>query len=871
MTGREPVTKRTGAGIDPPGDTTTTRSASLPAEHSAGILLREWRQRALLTQEELAARAGLDARTVRRLEADDLRRPRTSTLRLVADALGLDEEERAQLRAALPGGTARRDVPADGAPAQAVAVPRQLPADSADFTGRTDEVDYLLAGRGAGAAVWTIDGMAGIGKTALAIRVAHAAASAYPDGQLFVDLHGASARPLDPVEALGRLLRSLGVPGEVVPPGVDARSALLRSEVARRRVLVLLDDAAAEHQVAPLLPGAGDSLVVVTSRRHLAGLDRSRTVSLDVLPAADAARLFVNSAESPGLLEEAPHAVAETVELCGRVPLAIRVAAARLRSRPAWGLADLNARLGAEDRLDELVAGGRGMAAALDTSVEQLAELHRCAYDLLGLMTGPDIGLGAASALIDLDPRRARVVLDELVECNLLDEVAPDRFGMHALVREHARAGMSNRTAESSAAVLRLLDYYVATTAAVVRVAYSQVPTPSEGRFDDLGAPTHRESARRWLDTELDNLLTAAASSREEGLDQHVVDLSALLDRHLTATARHHRALFLHQAAVDCARRTDDRAAEALALTRLAFVRLRLESPDQSATLYRRGLGVARDAGSGRAVATALVGLANAHRMRDDFAGARSLLTEALAIARTPDGASVLPDVLVHLGHVHRQYGNVEAAEECLTESIRLTRRDGDTGLEMYALVGLGWIRYATGGDDEAGRAFSRVLELAREDGHVAGQAAAELGLGYVLLRRGDPVGATVHFQQLEKLADRLGSRNSQFEAVLGCAMAYRDADPARTVDLGGQALAIARELEQRVDVARAHDIVAGALVQLGDRSGAAEHWDHALELLADLGVDAVEDGDISVASIAQQRALLDDPRPGAAGGEART
>jgi tetratricopeptide (TPR) repeat protein len=299
-------------------------------------------------------------------------------------------------------------------------------------------------------------------------------------------------------------------------------------------------------------------------------------------------------------------------------------------------------------------------------------------------------------------------------------------------------------------------------------------------------------------------------------------------------------------------------------------VRLRLESPSQSATLYRRGLGVAQAAGSGRAVATALVGLANTHRMRDDYAGARSLLTEAVTIARTPDGASMLPEVLVHLGHVHRQCGNIEASEECLTEAIRLTRRDGDAGLEMYALVGLAWARYATGRDDDAGRAFTRARELAREDGHVAGEAAAELGLGYVLLRRGDPVGATVRFQELEKLADRLGSRNSQFEAVLGTALACREADPARTVELGGQALAIARELEQRADVARTHDVVAGALVQLGDRSGAAEHWDHALKLLADLEVDTVEGGDISVASISRQRALLDDPRPGAAGDEAR-
>jgi tetratricopeptide (TPR) repeat protein len=550
------------------------------------------------------------------------------------------------------------------------------------------------------------------------------------------------------------------------------------------------------------------------------------------------------------------------------VLLAVRIPAARLRSRPTWTLAELNARLGADDRLDQLVAGARGMAAALDTSVEQLDESHRRAYDLLGLATGPDLGLDAASVLVGLAPRRTRAVLDALVECHLLDEVAPDRFGMHALVREHAerRASTPERAAEASAAVRRLLDHYVAAGAAVVRVAYPYLPVPPAGDAVELEVPTHREAARRWLDDELDNLLAAAATAREQGLDQHVVDLSGLLDRHLSTTARHRPAVPLHQAAVGSARRTGDRVAEALALTRLAYVRRRLDLPTLAATLYRRGLAVAREVGNHHAAATALVGLANLLRRRDDYEGARSRLSEALSLARTTDDALLLPEILSHLGHVHRQCGNIEAADECLTEAIRLTRRDRHDQVQLNALVNLGYIRLAMARDDQAADVFAQALELAREDGHLFGEAAAHLGLGHVLLRRGDHTRAIVCFQEVEALAERLGSRNWRFEAALGSALASREVDPARAVERGNQALETARAMGQRTDVARAHDVVASALARLGDRSGAAQHWDRALELLTDLGVEVTEDGHTSVASISRQRAQLDDPRPAAAG-----
>jgi tetratricopeptide (TPR) repeat protein len=223
------------------------------------------------------------------------------------------------------------------------------------------------------------------------------------------------------------------------------------------------------------------------------------------------------------------------------------------------------------------------------------------------------------------------------------------------------------------------------------------------------------------------------------------------------------------------------------------------------------------------------------------------------------------------VGHIHRQFGSYTAAEESLTEAIRLARRDGNDQIQRHGLAGLGYLSLATGSDDQAADAFTRALELALEDGHLHGEAAARIGLAHVLRRRGELTRAVAHYREVDTLAVRLGSRNWRFEARIGDALVSQEADPARAVELGKQALATAEAMGQRTDVARAHNVLAGALARLGDRPGAAEHWDRAIELLTDLGLDKAEDGETSVASISHQRALLDDPRPGAAGDEART
>jgi transcriptional regulator with XRE-family HTH domain len=412
---------------------------------SFGVLLRRYRLRSGQTQEELADRSGISARTISLLETGRRRAPRMASARLLVDALKLLPEEGAALLAAIHGTVPAASVCAD--------LQRYLPPDVPDFIGRDAELQRLLDSvrQASPPVVVAVDGIAGVGKTSFAVRAGHALADTFPDGQYFLDLHGqAPGRPpMTPADALAALLRMAGLRQEQIPATLEGRAAAWRVAVAGRRLLIVLDDAAAVDQIRPLLPGAG--AILVTSRPRLLGLAGTVSLSLDVLRPAEAIRLFAGAA-GERVDGDGPAVVAEIVELLGHLPLAIRLAAARIASRPHWTATDLLDRLRDHTRrLAELdVVGAGGVAGAFERSLRDIDVQQTRLLGLLAWHFRADFDPPAVAALAGLPQRQVEYILERLVDQHLLEQPGRGRYAMHGLLRDYigTLAGAPERHAE---------------------------------------------------------------------------------------------------------------------------------------------------------------------------------------------------------------------------------------------------------------------------------------------------------------------------------------------------------------------------------------------------------------------------------------
>ncbi|GAA3573340.1 XRE family transcriptional regulator [Nonomuraea rosea] len=480
-------------------------------------VLRRHRHAARLTLEQLAEASGVSARTLSDMERGRSKGPQHRTVTALADALGLADADRRQLVELAREGRLRDHW---SRPTGLCELPRSVD----DFTGRAAELawtsELLRAGDAPG--VGLITGSAGLGKTTLTVRAAHALRPDFPDGVFFLDLFGMSPRPLPADEALGLLLRALGVADQQIPGDVAGRASLYRSLLRDRRVLIVLDNAASEEQVRPLLPGGGAGKALVTSRRLLAGLEGVRRLGVGPLPLLEATELLTGILKERGASDEGS-AVWQLAQLCGGLPLALRIAGNRLVSRPGWNAADLAARLTNEERrLDQLSAGDLKIATAFGLSYEQLAHSTRRVFRRLALVPGRNFDAALAGAVGGTSIEGAWDALDELVDLGLLQDSASGRYRFHDLVRLFAR----DRLRQEEPAAER--DALTATmTSWLLRMATTAGRwfEPGYGRPDRPGPGlSSLEEAGHWLRVDADNWLGALRHAAGAGRFADVLD-----------------------------------------------------------------------------------------------------------------------------------------------------------------------------------------------------------------------------------------------------------------------------------------------------------------------------------------------------------
>ncbi|MFI0485720.1 AfsR/SARP family transcriptional regulator [Actinomadura sp. 9N215] len=757
--------------------------------------------------------------------------------------------------------------------------PAQLPPDIPDFTGRRAEVvdlaETLIGGgtpQNRTVAVATVAGMGGVGKTTVAVHVAHQIASFFPDGQLYANLRGDSASPADPSEVLGRFLRTLGMPGAGIPPSLDERAALYRSRLAGSKILVVLDNAAAEPQVRPLLPGTPSAAVLITSRNALLGLEGAKLLNLDVLSSAQAVELIANIIGEQRVAAELDVAV-EIARLCGHVPLAVRIAAARLLGRGHWTLAHLAGVLREERRrLDELVAGDLEVRAGFEMSYRLLPAEARRAFRLIGLLHAPDFACWTVAALLDRPIPEAQRHLETLIDAHLVgitgvDETGQLRYRLHDLLRLYARelAERDDPAPLREAGLRRALGGWLAlaedAAAHVPGPCYAAMHGPAQ-RWSPPASVSTRLLAdpMQWFDSERAALVAEVGHACELRLTAYAWDLAASMEKYCDIRGLYDDWRRMHERALALCRETGDKRGEAVvlrgllevttwtstagsgtAMTRMNKLALRLldlftELDDpagiadamvaliwaktaagdaaEALDLADRALRLAREAGytGGRARILHVKAIAHGEGNPHD---ALECLVEAREVAEELGNPRLTATIVQFLGAARALCGDIAAGRELLDESIMMARNLGDRYLETFSLLYLAKLFVATG-DGRARSTIELALTYSRA-GNFRHHLADALGvLGELNLAEGDVPEAVACLERSVQVWRTRGWIPFLARALrtLGDAQsAACDHDAARA------SWTEARELFDRIDDAAGHSSVAERLAS-GDMIG---------------------------------------------------
>jgi DNA-binding SARP family transcriptional activator len=756
--------------------------------------------------------AGLSGGTGRTSRPGSAARPGTD---------GPDDERAASIPAGDVPGTITMSSYADlGAPAAASAAqspsapsadsaqprPAQLPADIGDFTGRDAHVQHLCdmltsgATGGPGAVpIAFVAGAGGLGKTTLAVHAAHQIREHFPDGQLYVDLLGATPQPLAPGDVLARFLRDLGVEGDRVPASDEERAALYRTRLTGRRVLVLLDNARDTAQVRPLLPGSASCAVLVTTRNRTADLASTRFFDLNVLDDDEALALFITILGDERAVAE-PEATAEVLVACAGLPLAIRICAARLAARSHWKIATMAKRLRDERRrLDELKVGDLAVRASFQVSYDSLAKSRhgtdpKRAFRLLGLWQGPSISLQAAVALhgspgeegasgepgpsggaggadsAKVGEDEVADALESLVDAHLLESPEPDWYRFHDLLRVYAteRVHAEDAADDRSAAAGRLLRWYLHTAdgaAQVVAPHRYQIPLDEAavGSATQSGAQRFETGAEAldWYDRECLNIVAATRQAAQAGLHDIAWRLPAGLFPVFNRRDNWADVIAIHRVAVDNAMLAGDRPGEGWVRHNLGHALARIRDPEALGHL-EQALAIRRALGDRAGEAQTAVSLGEVHFKISGPSAALEMFQAAVAAAREVGRPSLLTIALNNVGEMYLELGRLDEAADCFRQV-----RDVSVNLSVYgqayALHNLGRIYVELGRPQEAIASLREALRLHERSGDMNGKATAYRYLGRAYRAAGESASARESwtaalaiFRQVGREAERI-------------------------------------------------------------------------------------------------------------------
>ncbi|NUS17710.1 MAG: tetratricopeptide repeat protein [Streptomyces sp.] len=767
-----------------------------------------------------------------------------------------------------------RQAPADSLlgrrpPGGAALAPDNLPAHSGVLLGRADELRALRTPPAGAAGPFSITGMPGVGKTELALHAARMLAGNYPSAQLYLNLQGHSGRtPLSPQAALTTLLRHLGVPTGDIPHDIDELSALWRTVLGARRAVVVLDDAAGSEQVRPLLPGTTASLVIVTSRRRLAGLSGVRHTTLDVLSPADAEALLTTLVEGAGGHD--PAEVAALARLCAYLPMALDLIAARLRSHPTWSAAHLVGRLTrGEGRLAEMRDGQVEISDFFAYSYDALPAAHQRVFRLLGLHFGPTFCTPAAAALAGLPTAETERVLDALLDAHLIREPAPERYDMHDLLAAYARSRAEEEpAAEREAALARLAAFYVHAMAAAHRLLFPRQPRLDLAPEEPAGALpawAGEAQAREWLHLEFEALTAAELHLRGHGDGRRAACLAHYASEYLEGDERWAEAEDMHAHAAEWWRRAGEPSAEAHALVALAAAQSHTGRYEAAGRTAERALTAAVAVGDRAAEAQALRVLGLLHwdlgRLREslvlqqraldireelgdtwyiaryrnnvgigllhlgDHAAAMQCFREALAgFVATKDWRGEA-QALNNLGEGHSRMGEPELAQTAWRRAVDLFHRVNSRAEEEVARLNLALTMPVP---EQLGTALDmarEALAVFREIGSRRPEAVALNTIGTLFRRALQDDESAAHHTAALALARSLGTAHEEMEALRGLGEA--ELHSGRTESASGHlsaALLLAREIGASEEEAKTHSALADWHMASGRIEDAARH-----------------------------------------------